>query len=57
MTEAYAEKFRAAMTRREPAIRDFFDLAYAVRDMALNTQDAEFISMVATKLAVPGNPP
>ena len=57
LTEAYAEKFRAAMTRREPAIRDFFDLAYAVRDMALNTQDAEFISMVAAKLAVPGNAP
>jgi predicted nucleotidyltransferase component of viral defense system len=57
LTEAYAEKFRAAMTRREPAIRDVFDLAFAVRDLALNTQDAEFIRMVAAKLAVPGNAP
>ena len=29
--EALAEKFRAALSRREPAIRDFFDIDYAVR--------------------------
>ena len=29
--EAYAEKIRAALTRREPAIRDFFDIDHAVR--------------------------
>ena len=28
--EALAEKFRAALSRREPAIRDFFDIDYAV---------------------------
>jgi len=29
LTEALAEKMRAALTRREPAIRDFFDIWYA----------------------------
>ena len=29
--EAYAEKARAALTRREPAIRDFFDIDHALR--------------------------
>ena len=28
--ETYAEKMRAALTRREPAIRDFYDIYYAV---------------------------
>lgn len=36
-TEAFAEKFRAALSRREPALRDFFDLDYAVRDLGLET--------------------
>ncbi len=35
MKEAYAEKVRAALTRRKPAIRDFFDLFYADRKMVL----------------------
>ena len=30
-SEALTEKFRAALSRREPAIRDFFDIDYAVR--------------------------
>ena len=29
--EALAENFRVALSRREPAIRDFFDIDYAVR--------------------------
>jgi hypothetical protein len=29
--ETYAEKFRAAITRRDPAIRDYYDIDYAVR--------------------------
>ena len=32
--EAMAEKFRAALTRREVAIRDFYDIDYAVRNLA-----------------------
>jgi len=55
--EMYAEKFRAAMTRREPAIRDFFDLFYAVQEGGLNIHDPDFISMVKIKLEVPGNYP
>lgn len=53
--EAYAEKVRAALTRKEPAIRDFFDLIYAARRMHLDFHDSDFINMVRTKLAVPGN--
>jgi predicted nucleotidyltransferase component of viral defense system len=54
-TEAFAEKFRAALTRREPAIRDFFDIDYAVRQLALDPEDQNMIQLVRRKLAVPGN--
>ena len=54
-TEAMAEKCRAAMTRREVAIRDFFDIAYAVERHALNIKDAEFLALVKDKLSVLGN--
>ncbi len=57
MTEAYAEKVRAALTRKEPAIRDLFDLLYAVRKMKLDIDDHDFLSMVKQKLNVPGNNP
>jgi len=36
MEEAYAEKVRAALTRTKPAIRDLFDLFYAVHKMGLD---------------------
>jgi len=55
--EAYAEKLRAAMTRKDPAIRDFFDLFYAVREIGLDSQEPDFLSMVRAKLKVPGNAP
>jgi predicted nucleotidyltransferase component of viral defense system len=55
--EALAEKFRAALSRREPAIRDFFDIDYAVRKGGLRTDDANFIDQVGQKLAIPGNDP
>jgi len=57
MKEAYAEKVRAALTRREPAIRDLFDLFYAVRKMKLDIDDHDFLIMVKKKLDVPGNTP
>ncbi len=57
MKEAYAEKVRAALTRREPAIRDLFDLFYAVRKMELGLDDHDFIVLVKQKLDVPGNIP
>ncbi|MBM3303090.1 MAG: nucleotidyl transferase AbiEii/AbiGii toxin family protein [Deltaproteobacteria bacterium] len=56
-TEAMAEKFRAALSRREAAIRDFFDIDYAVRKLGLHPRDASFIQLVRHKLNVPGNDP
>jgi len=55
--EALAEKFRAALSRREPAIRDFFDIDYAVRKGGLQTDNTRFIDQVGQKLAIPGNEP
>lgn len=55
--EAFAEKFRAALSRREAAIRDFYDIDYAVRKLGLATREAELVALVKRKLAVPGNAP
>jgi len=57
MKEAYAEKVRAALTRKEPAIRDLFDLFYAVRKIKLGLDDHDFLIMVKQKLDVLGNTP
>jgi len=57
MKEAYAEKVRAALTRKEPAIRDLFDLFHAVSKMKLDIDDNDFLIMVKQKLDVPGNTP
>ncbi len=53
--EAFAEKFRAALSRRDVAIRDFYDIDYAVRRLDLLPQDPVLIGMVRRKLAIPGN--
>ncbi|HXK85573.1 MAG TPA: nucleotidyl transferase AbiEii/AbiGii toxin family protein [Phycisphaerae bacterium] len=53
--EAFAEKYRAALTRREVAIRDFYDIDYAARKLGIRPQDAELIGLIRDKLAVPGN--
>jgi predicted nucleotidyltransferase component of viral defense system len=53
--EAFAEKFRAALSRREVAIRDFFDIDYGVRKLGLQPTDEELVGLVRSKLAVPGN--
>ena len=55
--EATAEKFRAALTRREAAIRDFYDLDYLARKHGLKPEDEELITLVKYKLTVPGNEP
>ena len=55
--EAMAEKLRAALSRREAAIRDFYDVDHAIRRQGLSMQDAELVSLVRGKLAVPGNAP
>jgi predicted nucleotidyltransferase component of viral defense system len=56
-TEAFAEKFRAALSRREVTVRDFFDIDYAVRKLGLRPQSKELIGLVRQKLAVQGNEP
>jgi predicted nucleotidyltransferase component of viral defense system len=53
--ETYAEKLRAALTRREPAIRDFYDIDHAVRSDRLKAGDRRLMELVQSKLAVPGN--
>ena len=55
--ESFAEKYRAALCRREVAIRDFYDIDYAVRKQRIHSQDARFISLIQQKLSVPGNEP
>jgi hypothetical protein len=53
--ETYAEKFRAAMTRRDPAIRDYYDIDYAVRSGKLDPSDDKLLEFLRHKLAIPGN--
>lgn len=55
--ETYAEKFRAALTRKEPAIRDFYDIEHAVRMRTLDPNDARLVELIREKLAVPDNAP
>lgn len=55
--EAMAEKLRAAMSRREAAVRDFYDVDHAVRRLGLRVNDPELLALVRAKLAVPGNDP
>ena len=57
LTEMYAEKLRAAMSRREPAVRDFFDISFAIQGKLLNIHDSGLIDMVKRKLTVTGNEP
>jgi predicted nucleotidyltransferase component of viral defense system len=55
--ETYCEKLRAALTRREPAIRDFYDIDHGVRSGRLRMDDPRVIDLVCNKLAIPGNDP
>jgi predicted nucleotidyltransferase component of viral defense system len=57
LDEAYAEKIRAALTRTELAIRDFYDIDYAVRKMGIDLNEERLLDLVRKKLAVPGNDP
>lgn len=51
--EAMAEKLRAALSRRDVAIRDFFDIDHAVRG-GFDPRDAEVLHLTRRKLDVPG---
>lgn len=53
--EAFAEKFRAALSRRDVAIRDFYDLDHGVRKEVITPGDKQLIDLVRQKLLVPGN--
>ncbi len=55
--EAMAEKLRAALCWREVAIRDFFDVDYAVRNTGFDTSDSELMGLLQRKLTVPGTGP
>ncbi|OGQ46421.1 MAG: hypothetical protein A3H42_00055, partial [Deltaproteobacteria bacterium RIFCSPLOWO2_02_FULL_46_8] len=55
--ETYAEKVRAALTRRTPAIRDFFDIFHAVKTLKLDVFEDQFLKLVSKKLKVPDNGP
>lgn len=48
--EAMAEKLRAALSRREPAIRDFYDIDHAIRLRSFQAGDREILRLVAEKL-------
>ena len=56
LVEAYAEKTRAALTRRDPAIRDFFDLDSAVRKGLIQHSAPDFLRLVSQKLAITTDP-
>jgi hypothetical protein len=53
--EAMAQKLRAALSRREPAIRDFFDVDHAVHRLGLPLADDALVDLVRRKLVVTGN--
>ena len=52
--EAMAEKFRAALSRRDVAIRDFYDVDVAVRHWGLDTGSGALVELVRRKMSVPG---
>jgi predicted nucleotidyltransferase component of viral defense system len=54
--EAMAEKLRAALSRRDVAIRDFYDIDHAVRQLDFRV-DKAILGLLRRKLAVPGNDP
>lgn len=57
LPEAYAEKFRAALCRLEPAIRDFYDLHHAATSALIVPHDDGLLELIKRKIMVPGNDP
>lgn len=53
--ESLAEKVRAALSRRHPAIRDLYDIWYAIEKNLISSNDEVFRSLVGEKIAIPGN--
>jgi predicted nucleotidyltransferase component of viral defense system len=54
--EAYAEKFRAALTRQQLAIRDLFDVDHAIRQGLITLEDEALLRLVARKLGAGATP-
>ena len=52
-----AEKFRAALSRRDVAVRDFYDIDHVVHRLGFPVLGTGFVELVRAKLAVPGNEP
>jgi predicted nucleotidyltransferase component of viral defense system len=57
LRESYAEKLRAALSRREPAIRDLFDLHHAIGSGIVDIHDPNLIALAKQKLLVHHNEP
>lgn len=55
--EAIAEKVRAALCRRDVAIRDYFDVDHAVHSGKLDPFDPAFLNLVRRKIAAPRTGP
>ncbi|MBI4560623.1 MAG: nucleotidyl transferase AbiEii/AbiGii toxin family protein [Candidatus Rokubacteria bacterium] len=55
--EAMADKLRAALSRRDAAIRDFYDVDHAVRLLGFRLHDSSLVELIRQKLGVPGNEP
>lgn len=51
--EAYSEKLRAALSRRKPAIRDLFDIDYALRAGIINLNNKELLALTRIKMSKP----
>ncbi|MDD4151840.1 MAG: nucleotidyl transferase AbiEii/AbiGii toxin family protein, partial [Candidatus Gracilibacteria bacterium] len=50
LQEALAEKLRASLTRKEPAIRDFFDIWYVKNNSNFDFENEEFKKLLDIKL-------
>ena len=50
LKEAYSEKIRAALSRKKPAIRDIFDIHYAVKNHLIDIKN--IIQMIKYKLNI-----
>jgi len=48
--EAFAEKIRAALSRKELAIRDYYDLFYAIKENIISINDSELLQLATEKL-------
>jgi hypothetical protein len=53
--EAFFEKIRGALTRKDPAIRDLFDIDYVVHHQCIDLTDPTLMWYEKRKIAIPDN--